>query len=176
MVVTEVRRRLHELHEAESGSDKPKRKNRKPSTNSADEDPVRKGPGVSGPQPSGDDDDTGPNTPDPSTPAVDQDKDPGEPSVDGDQPDPDAEEQEDQDQDDAVDADGDNGEEPSGAVNDFASGKTVQAITIEPESSILPGAKEVVLTFNETTDSIRILVTPTGQVKFFAQGQLHDLP
>lgn len=78
--------------------------------------------------------------------------------------------------DDAVDADGDGGEEPSGAVNDEIEGKTVQAVTIEPESQVLPGAKEVVVSFNETTDPLRILVTPTGETKFFWRGQIHDLP
>jgi hypothetical protein len=69
-----------------------------------------------------------------------------------------------------------NPDEPTGAVNDEISGKTVQALTIEPKSKVLPGAKEVVLAFNESTDALRILVTATGQVKFFWRGQLHDLP
>lgn len=81
----------------------------------------------------------------------------------------------DEDEADALDQDG-SGAEPTGAVNSELSGKTVQAITIEPKSKVLPGAKEVILTFNETTDSLRILVTGTGQVKFFYRGQLHDLP
>lgn|SRR5574337_970386 len=80
------------------------------------------------------------------------------------------------DEEDALDADGDAGEEPSGAVNDEVSGKTVQAITIEPRSKVLPGAKEVVVAFNESTDALRILVTETGEVKFFWRNQLHDLP
>lgn len=77
---------------------------------------------------------------------------------------------------DALDASGESGEEPSGAVNNEVSGKTLQAVTIEPKSKILPGSKEVVFAFNESTDALRILVTSTGQVKFFWRGQLHDMP
>lgn len=76
----------------------------------------------------------------------------------------------------AIDAAGDAGEDPSGAVNDEVSGKTIQSITIEPKSKVLPGAKEVVVSFNESTDALRVLVTATGQVKFFWRGQLHDIP
>lgn len=64
----------------------------------------------------------------------------------------------------------------TGAVNNEISGKTVQSVTIEPRSKLLPGAKEVVITFNETTDSLKILVTSNGAVKFGWRDQLHDLP
>lgn len=77
---------------------------------------------------------------------------------------------------DAIDPEGDGGEEPSGVVNNEVSGKTVQAITIEPKSKVLPGAKEIVFSFNESTDALRVLVTSTGTVKFFWRGQLHDIP
>lgn len=77
---------------------------------------------------------------------------------------------------DAVDPEGDAGEEPSGEINDDLSGKTMQAISIEPKSKVLPGSKEVILTFNETTDTLRILITGTGQVKFFWRNQLKDMP
>lgn len=76
----------------------------------------------------------------------------------------------------AVDQEGKSGEEPSGAVNNETAGKTIQAITIEPESEQLPGAKEIVITFDETTEPLRMLVTPTGEVKFLWRGQLHDIP
>lgn len=65
---------------------------------------------------------------------------------------------------------------PTGQVADEVSGKTIQSMTIEPRSRVLPGAKEVILTFNETTDPLRILVTATGTVKFWYRGALHDLP
>jgi hypothetical protein len=90
--------------------------------------------------------------------------------------DPEEEDEGAEDEADAVDAMGDADSDPSGEVNEELSGKTVQAITIEPKSKVLPGAKEVVLAFNETTDALRILVTPTGKVVFFYRGKMHDLP
>lgn len=162
IVVEEVRRRLAELVEADDGSedeDPPKKKgSKKPSTASADMEQPRKGPTSAGPKAN-----TG--SPDVSSPDLDQDASPDGPAVDGDQPDPDA-----------VDSDGDGGEDATGAVNDEVSGKTVQAVTIEPKSKVLPGAKEVVIAFNESTDTLRILCTPTGTVKFFWRGQLFDIP
>ena len=161
--------RLRELVEAddeEGGEDR--KKPRKPQTADAEDSPSPKGKTVAGPRATT-------NSPDVSSPDIDQDKDPSGPSVDGDEPDPEADDKAD-DEEDAIDQDGDSGDEPSGAVNDEVSGKTVQAVTIEPKSKVLPGAKEIVVAFNESTDALRILVTPTGQVKFFWRGQLHDIP
>lgn len=99
------------------------------------------------------------------------------PSVrDGDGTDSDAPDDADPSDDDALDTDGDAGEEPSGAIANDITGKSVQGISIEPDSKILPGAREVVLTFQESTDALHILVTPTGQMKFFWRGGLHDMP
>lgn len=78
--------------------------------------------------------------------------------------------------DEGIDSAGNAGEEPSGAVNNEVSGKTVQAVTIEPQSKILPGAKEVIISFTESTDALRVIVTATGQVKFFWRNSLHDIP
>ena len=78
--------------------------------------------------------------------------------------------------DEGLDQAGDAGEDPSGAINNEIAGKSVQALTIEPSSKVLPGAKEVVLTFSDSTDALRILITSTGQVKFFWRGELRDLP
>jgi len=165
---------LGAILEFSDGSDEPKKGKKKPDVAAADDEPTRpaddvpdggtvKGPDAS-PVPPGK---GGDNRPDPS-------------ELDGPIDDPSAspEDQADaeHDEEDAIDADGDAADEPSGAVNDEVSGKTVQAVTIEPKSKILPGSKEVVLAFNESTDPLRILVTPTGQVKFFWRGQLHDLP
>jgi hypothetical protein len=162
IVAEEVRRRLRELVEAGEEEDQPVKKVRKPGVSSADqEDPPDAG------NPTSPDATVG--SPDAAASAPEggdqPDADPDGPSVDGNSPDPDA-----------VDQDGDAGEDPSGAVSDELSGKTVQAISIEPKSKILPGSKEVVVTFNETTDSLRILVTGTGEVKFFWKNQLYDLP
>lgn len=165
MIAAEVRRRLRELVEAddEEGGEKKSKKPRKPETADADQSPSPKGPVPVGPRAT-----TG-------SPDMAPDEDTDGPSVDGDQPDPEADHS-DEDETDAVDVDGDAGAEESGAINDEVSGKTVQAVTIEPKSKVLPGAKEVVMAFNESTDTLRILVTPTGQVKFFWRGQLHDIP
>lgn len=65
---------------------------------------------------------------------------------------------------------------PSGGIADEVVGKTVQSLTIEPKSKILPGAKEVVISFNESPDALRLLLTPTGQVKFFYRGKVSDIP
>lgn len=67
-------------------------------------------------------------------------------------------------------------DEQTGGVSDQVIGKTVQALTIEPKSKLLPGAKEIVVSFKETPDPLRILLTPTGQVKFVYRGKLSDIP
>lgn len=156
-----TRRRLAEMIESEvrealSEKDDEKKGSKKPTTAAADEEPVvNKGNSGGGPDPIS-------NSPSPDSTSVSMD------DID------DAPEEEDDEE--AVDPNGDAGENPSGAVNDEVSGKTVQAITVEPKSKVLPGSKEVVMTFNESTDALRILVTSTGQVKFFWRGQLHDIP
>lgn len=60
-----------------------------------------------------------------------------------------------------------------GKIADSVQGKTVQSITMEPESKILPGAQEVTLTFREMPDPLKILITKSGQVKFHFRG-LHN--
>lgn len=70
-------------------------------------------------------------------------------------------------------------EEPddeSGGIADEITGKTVQSLTINPKSKVLPGAKEVIFTFNEVSDPLKLLLTQTGQIKFFYRGKLSDLP
>lgn len=145
-----------------------KKKSTKPTTAAADDEPTDAKPPVDG----------GGVEPIGSAPPVDGGLNDQEPDEDeeGQEPPPDPTDGEGPDDEEALDPDGDGGEDASGAVNDELSGKTVQAITVEPKSKVLPGAKEVVLTFNESTDALRILVTSTGQVKFFWRGQLHDIP
>lgn len=60
-----------------------------------------------------------------------------------------------------------------GKIADAIDGKTVQSVTMEPESKILPGAQEITFTFREIPDPLKILVTKTGQVKFHFRG-LHN--
>jgi hypothetical protein len=162
MIEQEVRAAI-----VEKGSSK---KGKKPDQQTADQEPAKVTPPGGGPDPiqSAPPIDGGMND-------TDGEPDPVSPDdpTDGQGPD-DAE---------ALDADGTGGEKPSGAVNKEVSGKTVQAISIEPKGVNLAGSKEVVLTFNETQDSLRIIVTETGQVKFGwpcgpdgKAKQLHDLP
>lgn len=167
MIALEVKYRLRELVEADDDEEGGEKKPKKTSTASADTEPSPDGPVPAGPRAT-----TG------SPDASQSDAGPVDPDVAASGPGPDPEDEEDAEQDgeDAVDPEGDSGQDPSGAVNDEISGKTVQAVTIEPKSKVLPGAKEVVIAFNESTDTLRILVTSTGQVKFFWRGQLHDIP
>ena len=161
IIVSEVRARLVELAEddAEGGDGGKRKRPKKPLTADAEDSPSPKGEPPPGPGVTSD---------------SAEDDAPAEPSSDGADPDADAE--------DALDPDGDAGEDPSGAVNNEITGKTVQAITIEPQSKILPGAKEVVITFGESSDALRILIAKAGHgnegppVKFFWRGSLHDLP
>ena len=165
MIAEEVRQRLRELAKDDGEGGKSRRKPTKPETSSADQEDQPAGAGPGGPETDIGSPDVSRSAPD----GEDPNDDPAGPAVDGSQPDPESEE-------DALDTDGDSGDEPSGAVNDEVSGKTVQAISIEPKSRVLPGAKEVIISFNESTDTLRILVTGTGLVNFFWRGQIHDLP
>ena len=171
VIAEEVRLRLQELHEFvleaeddDQPEEEPKgggKKSKGPSKHdvvSADgEEPADNG------EHGGPEANTG--SPDASTPDSDEDDAHTGPAVDGDEPDPEA-----------IDPKGTDGEEGGGKVNDFASGKTIQSISIEPRSKILPGAREVTLTFNETTQPIKMLVTPTGAIKWMLNGALYDLP
>jgi len=149
MIREAVLHRLLELSEAEGG---------------ADADPVEKG------EPKDDDAEA-------AAPASDQ----PEPQA-ADAPPPDAPQGEDPDaeqdpgREDALDLDGDAGNEGSGEVNSFVEGKSVQSITLSDDSKVLPGAKEVILSFAQTTDALRIIVTATGKISFLVKGQMHDLP
>jgi hypothetical protein len=52
-------------------------------------------------------------------------------------------------------------------------GKIIQSVTMEPKSKLMPGAIEIVITFNQTPDPFRILVPKSGVPKFFWKG-LHN--
>lgn len=176
MIEQEVRTHLLE----KDGGKKDSKKSKKPTTAAADQEPTE--PNAA---------DGGGVEPIASAPPIDggmNDQEEDEPQDnDGDGiPDPEVEDPTDgigQDDEEAIDADGESGEKPSGAVNQEVAGKTVQAISIEPESMNLPGAKEVVISFNETQDTLKIIITPTGEVKFGwpcdstgKAKQVHDIP
>lgn len=60
------------------------------------------------------------------------------------------------------------------SLSDILDGKSIQSISQEPKSKILPGAQEIVITFNDIPDPLKILVTKSGTVKFFFRNQLHN--
>jgi hypothetical protein len=64
--------------------------------------------------------------------------------------------------------------EPSKLASEIT-GKTLQSVTQEPKSKIVPGAQELVLTFNEITDQLRVIVTKTGQVRFYFRNSLYNM-
>jgi hypothetical protein len=78
--------------------------------------------------------------------------------------------------DDDIEPDDKPAEDGGGELNDELSGKTIQSLSLEPKSKLVAGAAEIVLTFNETTDPLRVIVTKTGAVKFFYRGSLHNMP
>jgi hypothetical protein len=61
-----------------------------------------------------------------------------------------------------------------GKISKEIVGKTIQSVTAEPKSKILPGAQEINLTFNESPDPLKILITSSGQVKFYYRNALHN--
>lgn len=64
----------------------------------------------------------------------------------------------------------DDEQEAKSKISSELVGKTVQSITMEPKSQVIPGGQEVVLTFDQTTDPLRIIVTKSGQVAFYYRG------
>lgn len=89
---------------------------------------------------------------------------PADDELEDDAVDPDAEEEE-EDPEDAAQSD----------ISDDISGKTVQSITMEPKSKMMPGAIEVNIAFKEVPDALKILVTKTGSVKFYWKGLHNEL-
>lgn len=144
IIASEVRARLVELaddsDEGDGGDGKRKRP-KKPSTADAEDSPSPRGEGPPGPI---------------VDPQRDSDPGSGPQPADPNGTDDDAAVDSSDDESDALDPDGDAGEDPTGAVNNDIAGKVVQAVTIEPHSKILPGAKEVVITFGDSSDALRI--------------------
>jgi hypothetical protein len=69
------------------------------------------------------------------------------------------------------------GEDPEvpGSVAGDIQGKTVSSIEHHDESESIPGAQEVVVSFDDTEDKLRIIVTPSGNVKYFWKGLHNDI-
>lgn len=64
-------------------------------------------------------------------------------------------------------------EEEEGTVAGELSGKTIENVTVDEDSKVMPGATEVILTFRESPDAFRLLITKTGKIKYFYRG-LHN--
>lgn len=189
MVAEEVRAALREFNEAEEKKpekDGPKKKDKggkRPETKDASDAPSGRGPGR---PPGSKNKDKEPGVPPPGDNAAgaedpvakgDGEEPPEDVGLPGDEEMADDNVDAEDDEQDALDGEGDADEEgTSGEINDAIQGLSVQSITIEPESLLLPGSKEVVLTFNEAPDVLRILVDQVGNVVFSWNGQLHDIP
>jgi hypothetical protein len=65
------------------------------------------------------------------------------------------------------------GPEDTEKVSDELVGKTVQSITANPKSKMMPGAMEIVIQFDQMPEPLKILVTKSGQVKYYFKG-LHN--
>lgn len=82
-----------------------------------------------------------------------------------------------EDEADALDADGDAGQDAaSGAINDQIAGRTVKSIALEPDSDLIPGSREIVLSFSDSPDILRVLVDDVGNIVFSWNGDLYDYP
>jgi hypothetical protein len=65
------------------------------------------------------------------------------------------------------------GAEDTEKVSDELVGKTIQSISANPKSKLMPGAMEIVLQFDQIPEPLKILVTKSGQVKYYFKG-LHN--
>lgn len=61
------------------------------------------------------------------------------------------------------------------SIADQLMGKTVETIEHVPESETVPGAQELVFRFQGLEDSFRVIITKSGDVKFFFKGLHSDL-
>lgn len=69
------------------------------------------------------------------------------------------------------------GEDPEvpGSVAADMQGKTISNIEFTDESESIPGAHEVVLSFDGEEDKLRIIVMPSGDIKYFWKGLHNDI-
>lgn len=73
------------------------------------------------------------------------------------------------------DVGGDPDQPVPGAIADELQGKTIKAIRSDPKSEMMPGSQEISIEFQDSPDTLRILITQTGQVKYFYRGLHNDL-
>lgn len=70
-------------------------------------------------------------------------------------------------------AEDDVGPEDTKKVSDELVGKTVQSITANPKSKLMPGAMEIVIQFDQIPEPLKILIGKSGTVKYYFRG-LHN--
>ena len=78
--------------------------------------------------------------------------------------------------DDELDAElaGEVSEEPGSVASDLQ-GKVIDNVEYSDESESIPGAHEVVFSFQDTEDKLRVIVMPSGNVKYFWKGLHSDI-
>lgn len=69
------------------------------------------------------------------------------------------------------------GEDPEvpGSVAADMQGKTIESIEQVDESDVVPGARELILSFDGESDKLRVIITPSGNVKYFWKGLHNDI-
>lgn len=65
-------------------------------------------------------------------------------------------------------------EAEGGDISKDITGRSVQSITVNPESKMMPGAKEIVIQFEEIPHPLRILLGKSGLVKYHFKGAIHN--
>lgn len=70
--------------------------------------------------------------------------------------------------------DEESGAEP-GTVAAELENKTIESVSMEEDSKIMPGATEFVVTFRDSPDALRLLLTKSGKFKIFYKGLHNDL-
>jgi hypothetical protein len=159
-VVKEMYETNFGVHEADDDKDKKK----EPEVGGADKDNDNVEPQKAGP-------DIAPEVGDKETPAPD-----GEEPADTDIPDEDVPAGDDpSDTELSQDAEDPAEEEPEGGdISKEIAGRSVQSITLEPESKLMPGAKEIVVQFEEIPQPLRILIGRSGVIKYHFKGSIHN--
>ena len=61
-----------------------------------------------------------------------------------------------------------------GDISNALTGKQVQSISMEPESKMMPGAREITLQFESDPHPLKILLGKSGMIKFHYRGSLHN--
>lgn len=61
-----------------------------------------------------------------------------------------------------------------GDISDDLVGKQIQSITMEPESKMMPGAREITIQIENHPHPLKILLGKSGMIKFFYRGSLHN--